>query len=211
MNNEISQASEIKKPEVESFKNIKPESGMTVSDAKEFWKKKLNTVNNEVIEQKQYLDDNEDVYRIGNDLLPNTEYIKNDYKYKTDEEGRIVSAEGKLQIKDHKGRKEMESREVLDKNNYREKDQKGHLIADRFNGTGGLENLVPMDAKLNQGDYSKLENMLAKAVDGGADVRFKVEPKYEGNSGRPTEFKVSYSIDGEKTVKVFRNESEASK
>jgi TPR repeat protein len=53
------------------------------------------------------------------------------------------------------------------------------------------------------------EKSLAEAVKDGADVRLKVEPKYEGDSARPSEFKVSYTIDGDKEVVVFRNESEA--
>ena len=36
-----------------------------------------------------------------------------------------------------------------------------------------------MDAKLNQGDFVKLENTLADAVKDGADVKLKVEPVYE--------------------------------
>ena len=126
----------------------------------------------------------------------------------TDDKGRVISAEGKLQIKNHEGRNEMESRSVVDKGDMRGTDDRGHLIADRFNGSGGLENLVPMDAKLNQGDFKKLETTLADAVKDGADVKLKVEPVYEDNSTRPVEFRVTYSIDGDKDAVVFKNESE---
>ena len=67
-----------------------------------------------------------------------------------------------------------------------------------------------MDSDLNRkGDYHELENELAGAVNAGATVYFKVEPIYEGDSKRPSEFKVTYSIDGDKDIKVFRNGSEA--
>ena len=66
---------------------------------------------------------------------------------------------------------------------------------------------LSVEGKLNKGDYAKLEDTLAEAVKDGADVRLKVEPVYEGDAVRPTEFRVSYSIDGEKDVIVFKNRS----
>ena len=92
---------------------------------------------------------------------------------------------------------------------YRAEDDRGHMIAYRFGGSGRLENLVPMDEKLNRVDFKKLENTLADAVKDGAEVKLKVEPVYEGDSKRPSEFRVSYSIDGDKDVVVFKNGSEA--
>ncbi|MCR5593361.1 MAG: DNA/RNA non-specific endonuclease [Saccharofermentans sp.] len=160
---------------------------------------------------KKYYDDNGNLYREGDNLIPNNEYEINGYKYKTDNDGRIISAEGKLQIKDHPGRKEMDPRSTVNKGDMEDSDQRGHLIADQFNGSGGIENVVAMDGKLNQGDYAKLENKLADAVKSGADVKYKVEPVYKDNSTRPSEFKVSYSINGEKTVTVFKNGSETKK
>jgi len=204
-----SEVNETKAPEVENYRNIQPEKGMTVSDAKEYWDKKLSNPDAESQEQREYRDDNGNLFRVGDELVPNNEYTINGYKYETDSNGRIISAEGKLQIKDHEGRREMDPRHTVDKGNYKETDDRGHLIADMFNGSGGLENVVPMDANLNRGDYVKLEKSLAEAVKDGADVRLKVEPKYEGDSARPSEFKVSYTIDGDKEVVVFRNESEA--
>lgn len=40
-------------------------------------------------------------------------------------------------------------------------------------------------------------------------MELKVEPVYENDSTRPSEFKVSYSIDGDRDVVVFKNECEA--
>lgn len=204
-----SEVNETKAPEVENYRNIQPENGMTVSEAKEYWDKKLSNLDAESQEQREYHDDNGNLFRVGDELVPNNEYTINGYKYETDSNGRIISAEGKLQVKDHEGCREMDPRHTVDKGNYKETDDRGHLIADMFNGSGGLENVVPMDANLNRGDYVKLEKSLAEAVKDGADVRLKVEPKYEGDSARPSEFKVSYTIDGDKEVVVFRNESEA--
>lgn len=211
-----SNTKEAKDTEAQNFCDIKPESGINVGEANKYWYNLFNgdmpstneieTETNE--EPKQYFDDNGVKFREGNELEPNTKFERNGYTYETDEKGRVKSAEGKLQTKDHKGRNEMpDSRSVVARGEMAYTDDRGHLIADRFNGSGELENLVPMDGKLNKGDYAKLEGTLAEAVEFGADVRLKVEPVYEGDEVRPTEFRVSYSIDGEKDVIVFKNRS----
>lgn len=211
-----SEAIEIKSPETQNYSNIKPECGMNVSEANKYWdnyfdggmhsSNEIGTEKNG--EPKLYYDDNGHVYREDNTLKPNIQFKRNDYTYKTDEKGRIISTEGKLQIKDHKGRNEMpDSKDVVSRDIMLDTDDRGHLIGDRFNGSGELENLVPMDKNLNRGDYAKLEGTLAEAVNRGADVRLKVEPIYESNSFRPAEFRVSYSINDEKDVIVFKNGS----
>ena len=197
---------------IENFQEIKPDNKMTSKEADNFWKKEFANESEKAKEDyasREYFDDNGEKYREGNELSPNKEFSVNGYDYKTDDKGRIISAEGNLQMKDHDGRSEMDSRSAVDKGDMLGTDERGHLIADRFNGSGGIENLSQMDAKLNHGDYAKLEGTLAEAVKDGADVYLKVEPVYEGDSTRPTENRVDYSIDGEKTETVFRNESEA--
>ena len=194
----------------ENYRNIKPERDMSVKELNNAVSNEFSNAAKEVDNTKEYRDDNGVKYREGNELVPNIEFEKNGYKYKTDEQGRVISAEGELQVKDHEGRSDMDSRAAVDKGEMRESDDRGHLIADRFNGSGGIENLVPMDSELNQhGDYQKMENTLADAMKDGATVELRVEPKYDGDSTRPSEFCVSYSIDGEKEVVVFKNESEA--
>ncbi len=71
-----------------------------------------------------------------------------------------------------------------------------------------MENLVPQDSKINQGDFKKMEDSLAKEVKAGKDVQIKVEPIYEGDSNRPSAIGVTYTIDGEKTVRIFPNGEE---
>ena len=167
--------SEIKTPESNKYKEIKPENGTTYSDSKQFWKEAFSENGAENQADKTYYDDNGEKYREGNSLEPNTIFEKNGYTYQTDDMGRVISAEGKLQVKDHKGRNEMpDTRDVVAHGKMADGDDRGHLIADRFNGSGELENLVPMEGKLNKGDYAKLEDTLAEAVKDGADVRMKV-------------------------------------
>lgn len=205
---------DVKNPSTENFKKIKPEKEMSTKEVNDFWdsefKKESDAAKNESEVKdgpKEFFDDNENKYREGDHLIPNNEYEINEYKYKTDDQGRIASAEGKIRIDPHtRNMEDVRSKGIQE---YHKNDQQGHLIGLRFGGSDRLENLVPMEAKLNQGDYAKMEKTLADAAKDGADVRLKVEPVYEKDSTRPSEFKVSYSIDGDREVVVFRNESEA--
>lgn len=202
------EALEIKSLESNKYKEIKPLEGTTYPESKEYWNNQFSESTLESQNDKIYYDDNGEKYREGNSLEPNITFEKNGYIYQTDELGRVISAEEKLQVKDHKGRREMpDKRDVVARGEMSDSDDSGHLIADRFNGSGELENLVPMERSLNRGDYAKLEGTLAEAVKDGADVRMKVEPVYNGDSNRPNEFRVSYSIDGDKEVVVFKNRS----
>lgn len=157
------------------------------------------------IANSKHIDDKDRVFREKDRLLPNKKYEINGYKYETDEKGRIISAEGKLRLNEDSGRN-MERVKKYDGQEYREGDDEGHLIAHRFGGSDKLGNLVPMNGNLNKGDFKALENKLAAALEDNSDVRLKVEPIYEVGSNRPTEFKVSYSIEGDRTTTVFRNE-----
>lgn len=149
-------------------------------------------------------DDNGNTYKKDGELLPNTEYEIGGYKYTTDEKGRITSAEGQLHLSDT-GRKTINEDNVGGEDKL-DTDDRGHLIADRFDGSNKIENLVAMDSNLNRGEYKALENKLADALSDGKDVRMRVEPIYEGDSKRPSGFQVVYSINGEVSVKYFSNE-----
>ena len=155
---------------------------------------------------KCYTDDNGEVYCVNNDLIPNNTYELNGYKYETDDIGRKISAEGKLQIKDHEGRGEIKvSKAEIGRGDEKATDDRGHIIGDQFNGAGGVGNLVPQDRFENQsGDYWKLEKQLAKEVSDGKDVYMRVDLDYPGNSYRPDSFLISYSINGEEfTTTIF--------
>lgn len=155
------------------------------------------------------VDDNGNVYRIENELLPNNTYEINGYKYVTDEYGRIISAEGVLQKKDHEGKLPIvDSMSDIGKGDQKPTDDRGHLIGDQFNGSPGLENLVPQDAVINQKEVKALECSLANEVKKGSEVYLKVEPHYSGDSHRPDSFTYTYTIDGETSVKIFRNGGE---
>ena len=218
-------------PEMNEFREIKPEKDMRIDEARSYWDdffsgENLDDTENHEIQQettesnaefpktevvdgkKHYYDDAGNLYRIDNELLPNNSYELNGYTYTTDGLGRIVSAEGELHLKDREGKLRIkDSMDDIGKGDQREGDDRGHLIGDQFDGTNGLENMVPQDAEINQKDFKYFENQLAKEVKDGKSVTVKVEPVYEGDSRRPIAIVVSYSIDGKEDVRVFPNSS----
>lgn len=153
----------------------------------------------------EYYDDQNVKYREGDRLLPNTQFMMKGYEYSTDEKGRIVSAKGKLRIDSRK--RDMEDVKKIENQEYKEKDDRGHLIAHMFGGSDRLENLIPMNAKLNQGDYKSMEEMLKNAVEHDSEVHIQVEPIYEDDTTRPSRIRVIYTIDGDMEIRMFKNES----
>lgn len=159
------------------------------------------------VENKRYYDDNGQLYRVGNKLEPQCQYDINHYHYQTDELGRIVSAEGKLHLKNREGRLPIrDSIEDIGKGDQRENDDRGHLIGDQFDGTNGLENMIPQDSDINRHDFKNFENELAKEVKEGHQVSVEIEPFYENGSRRPTDLVVTYCIDGNEDFRIFPNE-----
>lgn len=153
-------------------------------------------------------DDNGNIFKINGEIKANTVFKVNGYEYETDQLGRTIRAEGCLEL-DHSYRKTINEDNVGGEDR-KDTDDRGHLIADRFGGSNKIENLVPMDANLNRGEYKKLENLWADAISDGKRVEVRVEPIYEGNSKRPSFFDISYSINGEERVTSLINERSTS-
>ena len=199
----VTDTTETQNPEAEKFKEIRPESSDSAQDAKSFW----DSTFKELSEPTKEYDDNGKLYREGTDLVPNNEYTINGYDYKTADQGRIVSAEGQLHMKNRQGRLTIkDSIEDIGKGDQRPTDDRGHLIGDQFDGSNGLENIVPQDSKINQGIFRAFENQLADEVKSGKNVRVSIEPVYEGDSRRPDALVVTYSIDGEVGMQIFPNQ-----
>lgn len=131
-------------------------------------------------------------------LLPNLEYTLNGYVYKTDELGRIVSVSAeKLQLKPP-GRERLDILNSIKEIGHgfeKATDDRGHLIADQFNGNNTLANLVPMDSKINQGSYKAIETIWAESLQKGQNVTTSIHLEYAANSFRPSVFDISYRID----------------
>ena len=150
------------------------------------------------------IDDNGDVYRDGNDLLPNNTYVKNGYIYKTDDMGKIIHCEAKPKLSPENPRNE-EAQKRAGGKDRREKDQGGHIIGRDINGDGGDGNLIAMDQRINQSDYKRMENDIKDDLDKGKDVTVSVDILYPDDSNRPDKITVTETTDDGKTVYKFDN------
>lgn len=130
----------------------------------------------------------------------------NGYIYRYDELGRTISAEGFLKTKDHEDRYPLNpSLHEVASGDQKDGDERGHLIADRFEGRPETDNLVAQSHEANMA-FGRIEDRCAKAQEEGKRVMYKVEAQYEGESKRPTEFEVTYTIDGEEKHTIISNE-----
>ena len=137
-------------------------------------------------------------------LKPNQEYTagEHDYVYKTDSNGNITSVHAdELHPKTHSGRLKHESNTVVKQVG----DDAGHLIADRFGGSAGKDNIVSQNRSLNRSAYKKMENQIDKELNNGQKVTdFNIKIK-NSTSGRPLEFKINFKIDGKRMNFRFPN------
>lgn len=139
-------------------------------------------------------------------LRSNVEYIDpNGYKYRTDELGRIKSVEGELSL--GQGKRNQYAQKVVGREDRKDTDQGGHLIATIFKGSGNIDNLVAMDEFVNKSSYKRIENQWKNALshDPPKKVEVNIRPIFEGNSERPVEFRITYKIDGKKNIATIDN------
>ena len=136
-------------------------------------------------------------------LKPDITYTSNGYTYSTDSLGRIKTASGKLKLQEAPRNDYAQS--MAGRIDRLSTDQGGHLIGSRFNGSGNLDNLVPMNSNLNQGAWKTMENVWDTALAAGKEVSVNIQAVYQGVSQRPTDFIVEYFIDGVRTIKNFSN------
>ena len=153
-------------------------------------------------------DDNGKDYRKGDELKENNSYVSNGYTYTTDKQGRIISASGKLNINEEgqANRKMSDSIAIIGKGYQKSTDDRGHLIGHQFNGSDSLENLVPQDSKINQGNFKRLEDHLAKLVKKGYDVTANVVPVYSQRSHRPDAIFYFYTVNDNAFTVLFPND-----
>ncbi len=137
-------------------------------------------------------------------LKPNISYKSSGgHIYKTDSLGRIDSVEGTLKL--GKGKRNDYAQKVAGREDRLADDHGGHLIARIMEGSGEIDNLVPMNSNLNQHAWRTMENTWADALKNGKKVQVTIEAVYEGSSQRPSTFIVEYFIDSEKHEKIFKN------
>lgn len=154
-----------------------------------------------------------DYFNNAYEIKPNEEYESRNYKYKTDELGRIQHCEGLLRLEngkrnpDHQTSAGGEDREAYD--------QGGHLIATRFGGSERMDNIVAMDGHLNQVEYKRMEYEFAADLKQGKEVFVYMELDYPEGSMRPETICVeSLSVDSrgkeENRLYIFDNAAQDS-
>ena len=158
----------------------------------------------ELKESAYETDDNGLIYKKNGKLLPNIEYIVNGSKYKTNLYGNIISCDSNPKYTEE-GSRNMKEQKEAGGEERQEDDDGGHIIAKILGGAEGEENLVPMRRTLNRGDYKRMENEIAKALQEGKKVTMHIDIEYDGDSSRPSKFRAEYIIDDKKTVCEFDN------
>lgn len=149
-------------------------------------------------------DDNGQTYKKNGGILPNIEYTVNGNTYKTDENGNKVSCDSNPEYTEE-GSRNMKEQKESGGEERQEDDDGGHIIARILGGAEGEENLVPMRRTINRGDYKRMENEIAKALQEGKEVSIHIDIEYDGDSSRPSKIRAEYTIDGKKTVCEFDN------
>lgn len=172
------------------------ENGLTEVQQKTIQKNMKNGAKSSAKRIKNYFDDNGNLYRTGKNLASNTQYVKNGYEYFTDDIGRVTRATGDLRLNEGARASINASMDDIGKGYQLITDHRGHIIADRFGGSNDLDNLIAQNGKLNQGQYSSLENKWAKALKEGKNVNVDIKLHYKNNSFRPYQFTINYTIDG---------------
>lgn len=160
--------------------------------------------------ERELRDDNGNVYCTGYDLKKNNTWEVNGYEFRSDDKGRLKSAEGKLYLRNEPSKTRIPNGTTIEKiakGDQKKDDDRGHLLGDQFNGPGDIGNLIAQNQELNRGQYAQFENSLAKEIRNGKDVYVKIDLKYKGNSNRPDKIVVNYSINGEKAARVFNNKA----
>lgn len=186
---------------------LKPGSPMPSGDILYSVDKKNN---NYVLDGITYkTDDNGSVYMADGKLAPNTTYELNGNIYTTDDKGRIIRCEAKPQHSPENPRDNNAQRDAGG-NDRRPGDQGGHIVGRDLNGDSGGGNLIAMDSKINQSDYKRMENEIKEALDDGKEVTTKTEMTYEGDSERPDRITVTVTADSKDTVYTFDNNMEGS-
>jgi len=136
-------------------------------------------------------------------LKPNAIHSSCGYTYKTDALARLKNYSGQLRLEE--GLRNTKAQGLAGGIDRLADDHGGHLIARIFGGSSDLDNMVAMFKSVNTGAYKKYENLWAEALKKGKEVFVEGQCVYEGDSLRPVEFIIKYTIDGVKNKATIFN------
>ena len=142
-------------------------------------------------------DENGLVYRVENELLPNIQYQLSGHTYVTDASGRIetvIFPDLKLRGSDRSRLDIADPKSIIGHGSWLTGDDRGHLIADWFNGDNTIANIVPQSSSINHGKILEIERTMAKALSEGKSVSGSIKILYNGTTYRPSEFIYEYDL-----------------
>ena len=154
-------------------------------------------------------DDNGATYKKDGKLLSNVKYTINNNKYETNKYGNLKYSEATPKHITEENSRNIKEQMAVGGEERQEDDEGGHIIARILGGSDGIENLVPMRRTINRGDYKRMENEIAKAVQEGKEVIMKINLNYVEDSRRPSKIQAEYTVDGKKNICVFDNEKDS--
>jgi hypothetical protein len=147
-------------------------------------------------------------------LLPNNTYILGGIEYTTDDQGNIISFKGVVNQKTPDNPRNEDAQKSVGGDDRKPGDQGGHIIPRILGGDGDIGNLIPLDARINLSDYSRMEkDILKKVGDGqpGNPVQIDAKLTYPADSSRPDKITVTtVDVNGETTVYTFDNNIDGS-
>lgn len=144
-----------------------------------------------------YTDDAGQIIRMGNELVPNLKYTLSGYTYYTDELGRITKVTfDELRLKpEGQARKIISDGKNIIGHGYElATDDRGHLIADMFEGNSSLANIVAQDGSVNKGEVKAIETAWKNCLKQGGGVKGSIQLTYSGESFRPDNFEYIYDM-----------------
>ena len=131
-------------------------------------------------------------------------YIINEFTFDTDNNGRVISASGRLQSISgiRNTRNQMRAAAW-----GRIGDEGGHLIPAKYGGPGHLLNTLPQARNVNRSVIKKIENEMGRHLKNGAVVEYTVKPVYlNPMSRRPDMFIVRYKINNVVEERIIKND-----
>lgn len=143
--------------------------------------------------------------------MSNMDYEVDGILFKTDKFGRTASITGEITPSHMKNKPK---RNTADQTSSVERmggrvgsDQGGHGLANSLGGPNEDINLTPMARSINNGEYKRLENVIAKAVAKGKTVKVNIQNVYKNGDEtmRPIYYIYEYVIDGKLTRAVIQN------
>ena len=131
-------------------------------------------------------------------------YIINEFIFDTDNNGRVISASGRLQrisgIRNARN-------QIRAAAWGRSGDEGGHLIPAKYGGPGHLLNTLPQARNVNRSVIKKIENEMGRHLKNGAVVEYTVKPVYMNPmSRRPDWFIIEYKTNDVKFWKKVKND-----